>query len=138
MSRRLRRYGFAATSAAVGLLLCAAVPDAAPPTVETHEDEGIFTMPNIDCGAFTLHEEMISEDIRITTFFNQQGDVDRKQMKITFLGEITNSATGETFRDHAAITHFIEGGSFEFHNGLGFNIVRPGEGPQRGLGGRPQ
>jgi hypothetical protein len=85
------------------------------------------TLPDFDCGSFTLHEEMISEDFTETTFYNQQGEVDHLQFHATFLGEITNSATGETFRDHAAFRGSSEG-DVTIVSGLGFNVVRQGEG----------
>jgi hypothetical protein len=78
---------------------------------------------------------MISETLTLRTFYNQQGEVDHVQFHVSFFGEITNSATGETFRDHVAASGVSEG-PLEIHRGLGFNIVRPGQGPVFQLVGR--
>jgi hypothetical protein len=92
-------------------------------------------LPDFNCGSFTLHEEMISEDIIVTTFFDQQGDVVRTQSRITFLGEITNSAAGATFRDHIALSFVVEG-DMGTASGIGFNLVRHGQGAVLQLIGR--
>jgi hypothetical protein len=135
MSSRLPRFTVAALATGVFLLSCASAAHAIPPTTKTFHDEGLITLPDFDCGSFTLHEEMISEDITVMTFYNRQGDVDRQQIHIRFLGEITNSATGETFRDHAAVNLITED-DISTASGLSFNLVRPGQGAVMQLIGR--
>lgn len=132
MPSRLPRLTVAALAAAVALS-SASSAHATPPTVDAHHDEGILTLPDLDCGSFTLHERMLSEDLVITTFHTQSGD--RVQVHYDFLGEITNSATGETFRDHTA-GHTVSEGGLQIHNGIAFNIVRPGQGAILQLIGR--
>jgi hypothetical protein len=92
-------------------------------------------LPDIDCGTFTLHEELITEEFTETTFYDEAGEVDRVLTRITFLGEITTSATGETFRDHVAVNAVTEGGR-TLASGIGFNLVRPGQGAGMQLIGR--
>jgi hypothetical protein len=91
---------------ALAMLVATALPgSAAKPTVEIFTDEGWFTLPAIQCDGFELTEEMVSEDIRITTFVDQHGAEREVVMKAVFEGVITNSATQETFRDHSV---FVE------------------------------
>ena len=125
----------AVLAAAAAVLVCASAAQAVPPTTETLHDEGIVTLPDSDCGSFALHEEMISEDITVTTFYDQQGNVDHLQLHISFLGEITNSATGETFRDHIALSVVVEG-DIGAASGIAFNLVRQGQGAVLQLIGR--
>ena len=129
------RQTLAALAAAVAVLAWASVAQAIPPTIERHHDEGIFTLPDFDCGSYTLHEEMLSEDATIITYYDQGGDVERVQQRFTFLGEITNSATGETFRDHVALNFLFDGGTTT-ERGNAFSIVRQGEGAILQLMGR--
>jgi hypothetical protein len=81
---------------------------AAAPLKETFTDEGIFTLPDIDCGAFTLSEEMVSEDVRTTTYFDSDGEPVKVATKANFFGEITNSESGNTYRDHSVFTETLD------------------------------
>jgi hypothetical protein len=96
-----------------------------PPDKTTFVDLGLIPQLDFDCGSFTLNEELISERVTVTTF---SGEPERVMYESNFLGEVTNSATGETFRDHVAGIAVVEGGVV-FESGVGFNIVRPAEGP---------
>jgi hypothetical protein len=71
------------------------------PLKEKFVDQGIFTLPDIDCGSFMLHEDMVNEDVTTTTFFDDAGNPVTIQTIANFNGVITNSATGSTFRDHS-------------------------------------
>ncbi|MDP9242616.1 MAG: hypothetical protein M3O84_05510 [Actinomycetota bacterium] len=78
------------------------------PFKETFVDEGIFTLPDIACSGFNLHEEMVSEDVRTTTYFDNAGNPVKVATKANFLGVITNSANGNTTRDHATFTETLD------------------------------
>jgi hypothetical protein len=78
------------------ILLIAQPAGATPPSVETFHDEGEFLFA--DCGTFQL-TETFTVDVRITTFFNAQGDAVRATEHVTFVGVITNSLSGNTYPD---------------------------------------
>jgi hypothetical protein len=77
---------------------------AAQPFKEHFVNEGIFTLPDIHCRGFTLHEEMLSEDVTTTTYFDGSGVPKQVATKANFDGVITNSATGATTPDHSVFT----------------------------------
>jgi hypothetical protein len=102
-------------------------PDATPPRVEKVHDEGSFVLA--ECEGFIL-SETFTLDARVTTFFNQQGDPVRITIHADFVGVITNSASGNTFRDKShqqVIQNLITGEQATV--GLTFHIVVPGLGP---------
>lgn len=72
---------------------------AIPPENEVFVDEGFFLLPDIDCGTFVLHEELVVERIQVTTFFDPEGTPVRTQVTVNFAAELINLATGESFRD---------------------------------------
>ena len=87
------------------VVLGGAIPaSATPPLKEVFRDEGWFTLPDIPCGGFTLTEEMNSESIHVTTYFNKAGDEIKQSIKANFFGTITNSVSGNTYRDHSTFT----------------------------------
>jgi hypothetical protein len=109
------------------------------PLKEAFVDEGIFTLPDIPCGSFTLTEVMDSESVQVTTFFNKAGDLFKVATRANFFGTITNTATGETFPDHASFTetvntpaetttvngvsyHYIVGGHGQIYAEIGHKI----------------
>lgn len=92
---------------AVTAVASALPASAKAPTRETFTDEGWFTLPDIPCTGFTLTEVMDHEAIRVTTFYNRVGDPVKIATRANFFGTITNSATGQTFRDHASFTETI-------------------------------
>jgi hypothetical protein len=109
------------------------------PLKEAFIDEGIFTLPDIPCGTFTLTEVMDSESVQVTTFFDKAGDPVKVSTRANFFGKITNTATGETFHDHASFTetenipkgmttvsgvsyHYIIGGKGEVYAEIGHKI----------------
>jgi hypothetical protein len=107
MSRRVLRglLPMMIALAAIGMGTTAA--SAKAPLKEIHVDESIFTLPDIDCGTFTLHEEMVSERVQTTTYFDRAGDPVKITTTANFFGEVTNTATEETFRDHVAFTETL-------------------------------
>jgi hypothetical protein len=109
------------------------------PLKEVFIDQGIFTLPDIPCGSFTLTEVMDSESVMVTTFFDKAGDPVKVATRANFFGTITNSATGETFPDHASFTetenipkgtttvngvsyHYIVGGQGQVYAEIGHKI----------------
>jgi hypothetical protein len=69
----------------------------------------------IDCGSFTLTEELVSERIVVTEFVDKTGQPVRSQATINFVGELTRSDTGQTYIDRVAgvdIAGDFEAGTF--------------------------
>lgn len=82
-----------------------AVPASAkPPVKETIRNEGWFTLPDTSCDGSTLTEEMNSETIHVMTYFNRAGTPIKESIKANFFGTITNSVSGNTYRDHSTFT----------------------------------
>jgi hypothetical protein len=105
-----------------GLALCAAAiaviggtisASAVPPARDVHVDEGWFTLVFTGvpgCEAFS--EEMVSERATELKYYNSAGEAVKEVLQGRFLGTITNSVSGETFRDHSTFTetyHLVEG-----------------------------
>jgi hypothetical protein len=91
------------------ILLIAQPAGATPPSVQTFHDEGEFLFA--DCGTFQL-TETFTVDVRVTTFFNAQGDAVRATEHVNFVGVITNSASGNTYPDpghHQIVTDLTTG-----------------------------
>ncbi len=126
---------------AVGLaMIGATIPAyAKAPVKEVFVDEGQFILPDIYCDGFILTEVMDSESIQVTTFFNRAGDPVKVATRANFFGTITNTATGETFPDHASFTetvntpaetttvsgvsyHYIAGGQGQVYAEIGHKI----------------
>jgi len=80
------------------ILLIAQPAGATPPSVDTFHEEGEFLFA--DCGTFQL-TETFTLDLRITTFFNAQGDAVSETTDVNFVGVITNSLSGNTYNDSA-------------------------------------
>ena len=77
-------------------------------TKETFIDEGIFTLPDIDCGTFWLTEQMVSERVEVSTYVDGAGTTTKTVTKANFLGTVTNSSSGHTFRDKASFTETVD------------------------------
>lgn len=83
---------------------------AVPPTKVVHVNEGWFTLVFTDedgqtipgCEGFS--EEMISERATEVTYYNKAGVAVKGVLHGDFLGTITDSLTGQTFRDHSTFT----------------------------------
>jgi hypothetical protein len=77
---------------------------ATPPSSEILVRSGSFT---IDCGAFSLVETFTVEE-RDTLFFAADGTPERAALHFDYEGVITQSASGETFRDPGHFTIGID------------------------------
>ena len=87
------------------VVLGGAIPATAkPPTKEVYRDEGWFTLPDITCDGFTLTEELDSEYVQVLTYVNKAGTPIKQSVKANFFGTITNSVSGNTYRDHSTFT----------------------------------
>ena len=109
------------------ILLMAKPAGATPPSVETFHEEGEFLFA--DCGTFQL-TETFTVDVRVTTFFNAQGDAVRATEHVNFVGVITNSLSGNTYPDpghHQRVIDLTTGE--ETVVGLVFLTPVPGLGP---------
>lgn len=116
--------------AVVGVALLASSAVAVPPERETLIGEGLFAFPDLDCGDVGLTYELISERVRITTYFDGDGDAVREKINANIRGTFTNSATGETFRDHGAFRIEVDpatGDALRI-SGLTASYTVPGEG----------
>jgi hypothetical protein len=80
---------------------------AAPPLVETFHDEGSFTFAGPCPNGVTL-EGSFTDDLRVTTFFDNAGNPVRLQIKLDHAGVITNPATGLSVNDPAHTTTFVD------------------------------
>jgi hypothetical protein len=71
------------------------------PQHENFEVNGAVTI--YDCGDFVAE---LVDDIKgsYTTFFDQDGNPTGFQARVEFLGTVTNSKTGTSFRDHASVS----------------------------------
>jgi hypothetical protein len=109
------------------ILLIAQPAGATPPSVETFHVEDEFLIA--DCGTFQLTETFTAE-VRVTTFFNAQGDAIRATVHANSLGVITNSLSGNTYRDpgYYTVTTDLTTGEFTVV-GLVFLTTVPGLGP---------
>jgi hypothetical protein len=109
------------------ILLIAQPASATPPFVETFHDEGELLFA--DCGTFQL-TETFTVDVRVTTFFNAQGDAVKATMHVNYVGVITNSASGNTYSNprHLQIVTDLTTGETTIV-GLVFLTPVPGLGP---------
>lgn len=110
-------------------LLGAAVPaTAAPPSVEPFSEQGEDEVV-AECDGFVLTEDFV-ETGTTRTFFDRAGNPVRALINAKFVGVITNSASGNTYRDpgYFSIIQDLQAGT-ETTLGLYFNIVVPGVGP---------
>jgi hypothetical protein len=121
--------GLIMTSIALAVIGATTPAYAKAPVKEVFVDQGIFTLPDIPCGSFTLTEVMDSETVKVTTYFDKAGDPDKVATRANFFGTITNSATGETFRDHASFTETLDipAGTTTV-NGVSYHYVDDGQG----------
>jgi hypothetical protein len=101
--RRLLPVAAFAALAALPLLSASA----APPLVETFHDEGSFTFAGPCPNGVTL-EGSFTDDLRVTTFFDNAGNPVRLQIKLDHAGVITNPATGLSVNDPAHTTTFVD------------------------------
>ncbi len=113
---------------AVALLALPLFAAAAPPLVETFHDEGSFAFAGPCPNGVTL-VGTFTEDVRVTTFFDEAGTPVRAQIKVDFVGVVTNPETGESVENpshQTIIVDLVEG--TEAQVGLIFKATVPGEG----------
>lgn len=117
----------------LGIALFVALPitqaSAQAPVKEQFVDQGLFTLPDIDCGSFSLHEDMVSEDVTVTTFFDNAGNAVKVSTKANFDGLIHKSGTSDTFRDHSVFTEsddLVNG--MTYLSGPSYHYKVPGQG----------
>ena len=122
--------GLALSAAAIAVIGGTISASAVPPTKDVHVDEGWFTLVFTDvpgCEAFS--EEMVSERATELTYYNSAGEAVKAVLQGKFLGTITNSVTGETFRDHSTFTEtydLVEGTTTV--SGSSYHYIVKGEG----------
>ena len=121
--------GFVMTAVALTTVSSAVPSYAKAPQKEVFVDEGIFTLPDIPCGSFTLTEVMDSESVKVTTFFDGAGDPLKVATRANFFGTITNSATLEAFPDHASFTETVNiAAETTTVNGVSYHYIVGGHG----------
>jgi hypothetical protein len=105
----LRTRRFASVSVTVAALLALPIGSAraAAPLVETFHDEGSFEIGPCPTSGITLIETYTEDDL-IITFFDQAGNAVRVQVHIAYEGVVTNPETGQSVKDPAHATRFID------------------------------
>ena len=114
--------------AVFALLAVPVAVSAAPPVVETFHDEGSFAFGGPCPNGVTL-VGTFTEDVRVTTFFDEAGTPVRAQIKVDYVGVVTNPKTGESVENphhQTIIVDLVEGTVAEF--GLVFSATVLGEG----------
>ena len=125
---RARLLPASLAAVAFALLTLPVAVSAAPPVVETFHDEGSFAFAGPCPNGVTL-VGTFTEDVRVTTFFDEAGTPVRAQIKVDVVGVVTNPETGESVENPAHTTVFVdlvEG--TETQVGLVFSATVPGEG----------
>ena len=125
---RARLLPASLAAVAVALLTLPVAVSAAPPVVETFHDEGSFAFAGPCPNGVTL-VGTFTEDVRVTTFFDEAGTPVRALITVNYVGVVTNPKTGESVenRHHQTIiVDLVEGTVAEV--GLIFSATVPGEG----------
>ena len=126
--RNTRRLGLTAIIVLSAILFAISPPAAAmPPEITTFTD-GAIDEVFADCTEFVVLSTY-TLDVRITTFFDRNGNPKTLKVHIIFDGTATNSDTGKTVSDDssAIVTIDLVSGGFTVV-GLGFVWTFPGEG----------
>lgn len=92
---------------AVALFALPVTVSATPPLIETFHDENSAAFAGPCPNGVTLLFSF-SEDVRVTTFFDQEANPVRAQITINFDGVVTNPATGESAEDPGHLTEIID------------------------------
>ena len=115
---------------AVALVLPGTPASATKPEVKVHIDEGMFTLDGlITCGGVVLEEELLSERVTFTTYFDRAGEPLRMVIHANFFGILKNPVTEATLRDHAVFTEtedFVDGAVTV--SGQSFHYIEKGSG----------
>ena len=127
--RTPRRFGrLLALLAFVSILALVASPASArPPQREVVRTSGSFLVA--DCGGGVVLTETFNAVDTFTVFFDASGNPIRVQLVGNFDGVLTNSASGNTYRDPGHVMQVLDvvDGSVTFH-GEFFAFVAPGVG----------
>ncbi|HEY5538235.1 MAG TPA: hypothetical protein VIL58_01685, partial [Thermoplasmata archaeon] len=126
--RNARRLGLTAMIIFSAILFAIAPSATAmPPEITTFTDEVIDEVFATCTGFVVLSTYIV--DVRITEFFDRDGNPKTLKVHIQFDGTATNSGSGKTVRDHsdATVTIDLVSGGFTVV-GLGFVWTFPGEG----------
>ena len=109
------------------LVLVAGPASAREPQREVFRFAGSFLVG--DCGGGVVLTDTFTEVDTVTTFFDASGNPIRVQVHANFDGVITNSASGNTYRDPATFTvvEDVVNGTVTFRGEFGA-IVAPGVG----------
>jgi hypothetical protein len=79
---------------------------AAAPQIQTFHHEGSFEIG--PCPSSVTLLATGTEDVRLITFFNETGDPISIQVHVNYEAVVTNPETGQTVKDHAHATVFID------------------------------
>jgi hypothetical protein len=126
--RRFRLVSAWLAAVVVALFILPGAVSAAPPLVETFTDEGSFTFQN-PCSNGVFLVGAFTETVRVTTFFDNDGNPIRIQIHVNHDGVITNPDTGASVEDDAhqtIVLDLVEG--TETTVGLVFSSTVPGVG----------
>lgn len=126
----MRKHRFALVAGVLGAVLALPAPaSAVTPIKEVFRDEGIFALPDINCRGFKLTEVTLDELVTITTYLDADGSVTAFTVKVNFFGVLTNSKTGEQFRDHVSFTehHDLVAGTTSI-TGSTYHFIESGDG----------
>jgi hypothetical protein len=109
------------------LTLIASPASARPPQRTVVRESGSFIVE--DCGGGVVLTDTFTAVNTFTTFFDANGNPTRVQQVGHFDGVITNSASGNTYRDksNALVVYDVVNGTLTLH-GQYFAIVAPGVG----------
>ena len=124
----LRLLPAALAAVAVALLALPVAASAAPPLVATFHDEGSSPFAGPCPNGVTL-VGTFTEDVRVTTFFDEAGTPVRAHITVNVVGVVTNPETGESVENpshQTIIVDLVEG--TEAQVGLIFKATVPGEG----------
>lgn len=113
---------------AFALLTLPTAVSAAPPVVETFHDEGSGAFGGPCLNGVTL-VFTVTEDVRVTTFFDEAGNPVRLQGTVDTVMVVTNPESGESVRSPAHTTFFedlVAGTNAQV--GLVFHATVPGVG----------
>ena len=127
--QRPRRFGrLLALLAFVSILALVASPASArQPQREVFRESGSFLAA--DCGGGVVLTETFTQVQTFTVFFDASGNPIRLQLVANFDGVLTNSASGNTYRDPGHVMNVLDvvNGSVTIH-GEFFAFVAPGVG----------
>jgi hypothetical protein len=123
----IRRFSLALASAAVMASIAVPIAHAAAPVKTTDVISDAFVLA--DCGGGVTLTETFDLRLMTTEFFDGSGNPTRIAYKYDVLGIITNSASGNTYRDVSHFSDTITLAEQPTFTGLVHHIIVPGAGP---------